>query len=91
LTSHRSIIPEHWRTRTAYLYIVNAVRLALGGAPSVRRHMRECTHCREAKHRFVPATEVLGSFALMTAPPRLREQTAKAFLAADGRRRRKLR
>jgi len=58
---------------------------------TVRRHVRECANCRETKHRFVPATEVLGSFALMTAPPRLREQTVKAFLAADGRRRRKLR
>jgi DNA-directed RNA polymerase specialized sigma24 family protein len=57
---------------------------------TVRRHVSECAHCRETKHRFVPATEVLGSFALMTAPPRLREQTAKAFLA-DGRRRRKRR
>ncbi len=55
---------------------------------TVRRHVRECTHCRETKHRFVSATEVLGSFALMTAPPRLREQTAKAFLAPARRRRR---
>jgi DNA-directed RNA polymerase specialized sigma24 family protein len=56
---------------------------------TVRRHARECSHCHETKHRFVPATEVLGSFALMTAPPRLREETAKAFLAPDARRRRK--
>jgi DNA-directed RNA polymerase specialized sigma24 family protein len=58
---------------------------------TVRRHVGECTHCRETKHRFVPATEVLGGFTLMTAPPRLREQTAKAFLASGARRRRKLR
>jgi DNA-directed RNA polymerase specialized sigma24 family protein len=58
---------------------------------TVRRHVRECAPCRETKHRFVPATEVLGSFALVAAPPRLREQTAKAFLASDRRRRRKLR
>jgi DNA-directed RNA polymerase specialized sigma24 family protein len=58
---------------------------------AVRRHVAECTHCWEIKHRFVPATEVLGSFALMTVPPRLREQTAKVFLAAGRRRRRKLR
>jgi DNA-directed RNA polymerase specialized sigma24 family protein len=57
----------------------------------VRRHVRECTHCRETKHRFVSATEVLGSFALMTPPPHVREQTAKAFLAPLRRRRRKLR
>jgi DNA-directed RNA polymerase specialized sigma24 family protein len=56
---------------------------------TVRRHVGECTHCRETKHRFVPATEVLGSFALMAAPPRLREQTAKAFLASGARRRRR--
>ncbi len=58
---------------------------------TVRRHIRECPQCRETKHRFVPATEVLGSFALMTAPPRLRERTAKAFLAPATRRRRKRR
>jgi DNA-directed RNA polymerase specialized sigma24 family protein len=58
---------------------------------TVRRHVRECTHCLETKNRFVPATEVLGSLALMTPPPRLREQTAKGFLATNGRRRRKLR
>ncbi|MDQ2967533.1 MAG: hypothetical protein M3R37_04350 [Actinomycetota bacterium] len=46
---------------------------------TVRGHVRECTQCRETKHRFVPATEILGGFALMTAPPRLREQTASAF------------
>ncbi|MGZ8739195.1 MAG: RNA polymerase sigma factor [Gaiellaceae bacterium] len=58
---------------------------------TVRRHVRECTPCRDTKQRFVPATEVLGSFALMTPPPRLREQTANAFLAPAKRRRRKLR
>jgi DNA-directed RNA polymerase specialized sigma24 family protein len=58
---------------------------------TVRRHVRECAPCRETKLRFVPATEVLGSFALMTAPPGLREQTASAFLAPFSRRRRKLR
>lgn len=58
---------------------------------TVRRHVWECTPCRETKLRFVPATEVLGSFALMTAPPGLREQTANAFLAPLRRRRRKLR
>ena len=57
----------------------------LSGFPSnvrrtVRRHVQECSHCRETKERFVPATEVLGSFALMTSPPGLREQTAHAFL-----------
>lgn len=58
---------------------------------AVRRHVSECNKCRETKQRFVPATEVLGVFALMAPPPRLREQTARAFLAANGRRRRKLR
>jgi DNA-directed RNA polymerase specialized sigma24 family protein len=57
---------------------------------TVRRHVRECTHCRETKHGFVPATEVLGSLALMTAPPGLREQMAKAFRAPPKRRRRRL-
>jgi DNA-directed RNA polymerase specialized sigma24 family protein len=55
---------------------------------TVRRHVHGCTRCRETKQHFVPATEVLGSFALMTVPPRLREQTAKAFLAPLGRWRR---
>jgi DNA-directed RNA polymerase specialized sigma24 family protein len=55
---------------------------------TVRRHVGNCTPCRETKQRFVAATEVLGSLALMTPPPRLREQTAKAFLRArPGRRR----
>jgi DNA-directed RNA polymerase specialized sigma24 family protein len=55
---------------------------------TVGRHLHECMHCRETKERFVSATEVLGSFALMTAPSGLREQTAKAFLMPAGRRRR---
>jgi DNA-directed RNA polymerase specialized sigma24 family protein len=59
--------------------------------PAVRRHVRECTQCRDTKQRFVAATEVLGSLALMTVPSGLREQTAKAFLVPAGRRRRKLR
>jgi DNA-directed RNA polymerase specialized sigma24 family protein len=55
---------------------------------TVGRHLLECMHCRETKQRFVSATEVLGSFALMTAPSGLREQIAKAFLVPAGRRRR---
>jgi DNA-directed RNA polymerase specialized sigma24 family protein len=58
---------------------------------TVRHHVRECTSCWETKERFVPATEVLGSLALMAPPPGLREQTANAFLAPLSRRRRKLR
>jgi DNA-directed RNA polymerase specialized sigma24 family protein len=53
---------------------------------TVRRHVRECTHCRETKQRFVSATEVLASFALMKAPSRLRHETAKAFLTPARRR-----
>jgi DNA-directed RNA polymerase specialized sigma24 family protein len=48
---------------------------------AVRRHARVCAQCRETKQRFVPATEVLGSFAFVTPPPGLRERTANAFLA----------
>jgi DNA-directed RNA polymerase specialized sigma24 family protein len=64
----------------------------LSGLPSnvrrpVRRHVQECVHCRETKERFVPATEVLGSFALMTSPPGLREQTAHVFLRIEPARR----
>jgi hypothetical protein len=58
---------------------------------TVRGHVRECTPCRETKLRFVAGTEVLGSFALMTPPPGLREQTANAFLTPLRRRWRKLR
>jgi DNA-directed RNA polymerase specialized sigma24 family protein len=48
---------------------------------AVRHHVRECEACRETKRRFVSATEVLGSFSLMPAPPSLRKRTAQAFLA----------
>jgi DNA-directed RNA polymerase specialized sigma24 family protein len=72
----------------------NCARLdaELSGSPSdfrraVLSHVRECTHCRETKQRFVPATEVFGSFAPMTSPPGLRERTAEAFLGSKPARR----
>jgi DNA-directed RNA polymerase specialized sigma24 family protein len=49
-------------------------------ARAVRHHVRTCDACRETKRRFVSATEVLGSFALMPAPPDLRKRIAHAFL-----------
>lgn len=58
---------------------------------AVRHHLRECDGCRETKRRFVSATEVLGSFALVPAPPGLRRQIAGTFLTSVSRRRRKLR
>jgi DNA-directed RNA polymerase specialized sigma24 family protein len=50
-------------------------------ARAVRGHVRHCERCRETKRRFVPATEVFASLALMAAPPDLRERTARRFRA----------
>ena len=72
--------------------IDEAVRL--GVIDAARRHLVAGVPMviwRDGRIVHVPATEVLGCFALMTALPGLREQTANAFLAPLRRRRRKLR
>jgi hypothetical protein len=55
------------------------------------RHVRDCASCLETSARFASATEIFASFALMTPPPGLREQTADLFLTEPKRRRLKLR
>jgi DNA-directed RNA polymerase specialized sigma24 family protein len=53
---------------------------------TVSRHVSRCTGCWETKHLFVPATEVLGSFASMVPPPGLEAQVAHGFLRGERRR-----
>jgi DNA-directed RNA polymerase specialized sigma24 family protein len=54
---------------------------------AVRRHVSECMDCRETSQRFVPATEVLASLALIQPPPGLRRELQTAFLQGTRRRR----
>ena len=58
---------------------------------AVRGHIRECAGCLERKRLFFSATDMFSSFAPTPAPAGLRAETARAFLAPVGRRRRKLR
>ena len=55
------------------------------------RHVCDCASCLETSARFASATEIFASFAPMTPPPGLREETAGLFLTEPRRRRRKLR
>lgn len=55
------------------------------------RHACDCASCLETSARFASATEIFASFAPMTPPPGLREETAGLFLTEPRRRRRKLR
>ena len=55
------------------------------------RHVCDSASCLETSARFASATEIFASFAPMTPPPGLREQTAGLFLTEPRSRRRKLR
>jgi RNA polymerase sigma factor (sigma-70 family) len=43
----------------------------------VRRHLDDCEHCRESKHRFVAPADVFHSLAAMPPSPALRKQLLK--------------
>lgn len=79
----------------AVLSVLEFERVTSEVRRAVQQHVRRCAQCQESKRRFVPACEILGSFAEMVPAPALRERIwaeleRDAKERSPGRRRRRI-